>query len=94
MRDGHGTYISSEGREIYAGWYRQGKRHGQGVQTFSDGRKYVGEWKDGMRDGQGTFTFPDGYRFSGEWKKDVRWNGTVFDINGEIVGKILEGAEL
>ena len=35
----------------------------------------------------------DGYRFSGEWKKDVRWNGTVFDINGEIVGKILEGAE-
>ena len=64
------------------------------MQTFSDGRKYVGEWKDGMRDGQGTFTFPDGYRFSGEWKKDVRWNGTVFDINGEIVGKILEGAEL
>ena len=46
-----------------------------------------------MRDGQGTFTFPDGYRFSGEWKKDVRWNGTVFDTNGEIVGKILEGAE-
>ena len=94
MRDGHGTYISSEGIEIYSGWYRLGKRHGQGEQTFSDGRKYVGEWKDGMRDGQGTFTFPDGYRFSGEWKKDVRWNGTVFDINGEIVGKILDGAEL
>ena len=47
-----------------------------------------------MRDGQGTFTFPDGYRFSGEWKKDVRWTGTVFDINGEIVGNILEGVEL
>ena len=81
-------------QEIYAGWYRQGKRHGQGAQTFSDGRKYVGEWKDGMRDGQGTFTFPDGYRFFGEWKKDERWNGTVFDINGEIIGKILEGVEL
>ena len=64
------------------------------MQTFSDGRKYVGEWKDGIRDGYGTFTFPDGYRFSGEWKKDVRWNGTVSDINGEIIVKIVEGAEL
>ena len=83
-----------KGEKYMPDGYRQGKRHGQGVQTFSDGRKYVGEWKDGMRDGHGTFNFPDGYRFSGEWKKDVRWNGTVFDINGEIVGKILEGAEL
>ncbi len=47
-----------------------------------------------MRDGHGTFTFPDGYKFSGEWKKDLRWNGIVSDINGDIIGKFLEGSEL
>jgi len=29
------------------GEYKDGKRNGQGTQTWLDGRKYVGEYKDG-----------------------------------------------
>ena len=78
----------------YEGGYKKGKFEGKGSFTFSDGRRYEGQFKNGEKHGKGTFTFPDGFRFSGEWKQDVRWTGTVFNLNGEIVGKILEGAEL
>ena len=33
--------------EKYVGEYKDGKRNGQGTQTWLDGRKYVGEYKDG-----------------------------------------------
>jgi len=33
--------------EKYVGEYKNGKRNGQGTQTWLDGRKYVGEYKDG-----------------------------------------------
>ena len=31
----------------YVGEYKDGKQHGQGTKTYSDGEKYVGEWKEG-----------------------------------------------
>ena len=33
--------------EKYEGEWKNGKKHGQGTQTWSNGDKYVGEWKDG-----------------------------------------------
>ena len=30
----------------YVGEHKDGKRHGQGTYTWSDGRKYVGEWNE------------------------------------------------
>jgi len=45
---------------MYLGEYKDGKFHGQGTETWSNGRKYVGEWKNDKRHGQGTYTFPDG----------------------------------
>ena len=33
--------------EKYVGEYKDGKRNGQGTQTWLDGRKYVGEYNDG-----------------------------------------------
>ena len=33
--------------EKYVGEKKDGKRNGQGTQTWLDGRKYVGEYKDG-----------------------------------------------
>jgi len=46
----------------YVGEFRNGKRNGQGTQTFSAphklaGQKYVGEFRDGKVNGQGTATF-------------------------------------
>ncbi len=51
----------------YVGELVNGKRHGQGTGTLTDGKKYFGEWAHGSRHGQGTTTWPDGQRYVGEW---------------------------
>jgi hypothetical protein len=30
----------------YEGYYKEGKKHGEGTYTWSDGSKYVGEWNE------------------------------------------------
>ena len=57
----------------YEGEFKDGKYHGQGVFTWSDGARYEGEWKDGNRHGQGVYTDDDG-RYEGEWK-DCKFHG-------------------
>ena len=47
----------------------EGLPHGQGTETFPDGRKHEGEFKGGLSHGQGTFTSPDGYKYEGEFKE-------------------------
>ena len=54
----------------YVGEYKDDKRNGQGMLTFSDGRKYVGHFRDGKMDGHGTMTYPDGKVEDGVWKQD------------------------
>ena len=44
----------------YLGEYKDGKKHGKGRYTWSDGGIYVGKWKDGKEDGHGTYTSPVG----------------------------------
>ena len=65
--------------------------NGQGTFTWSDGGKYVGEWKDGERNGQGTSTTPDGYKDVGEFKDGKRWNGIMYDKDGNIQYKYVNG---
>ena len=55
-------------KSVYVGEKKDGKRHGQGTFTWSDGRKYIGEYKDGKQHGQGTFTWSDGRKYKGEYK--------------------------
>ena len=50
----HGTYASAKGK--YVGEWKDGKIHGQGTYTFSDGDKYVGGWKKNKMHGKGTIT--------------------------------------
>ena len=60
-------------RVTYEGQRNQeGKYHGDGTITFSDGRKYVGEFKDDKFNGQGTITFSDGRKYVGEFKDEKR----------------------
>ena len=47
-----------------------GERHGKGVESWSDGRRYVGEFSEGRCQGHGTYTYPDGRVKSGKWAKD------------------------
>lgn len=47
---GNGTlqwYKNGEPADTYVGEFKDGKRHGQGTYTFSNGRQYVGKWKNG-----------------------------------------------
>ena len=51
------------------------KKHGYGVYTWTDGRKYEGQWANGRQHGKGRFLNPDGITREGEWDngKRVRW---------------------
>ena len=91
--NGRGIVTSSDG-EKYVGEWKDGEKHGQGTDTYHHGFKYVGEWKDNKKHGQGTYTLTDGNRFEGEWKDGKRWNLTIFDKYGNIIGKWVNGKEI
>jgi hypothetical protein len=59
----------------YRGEYKDGKMHGQGTYTLSNGEKYMGEWKDDKMHGQIIYTTTDGKEYKG-----------LFE-NGELIGK-------
>ena len=79
--------------EKYVGEWKDGKKHGQGTDIFSSGNKYEGEYKDGEKHGQGTYTLTDGNRFEGEWKDGKPWNLTIYNKDGNIIGKWVNGVE-
>ena len=78
---------------IYVGEKKDGKRHGQGTLTFSDGSKYKGEFKEGERTGQVTLTKPNGDKYLGEWKDGKQdGNGTyTWSDGGKYVGAWKDG---
>ena len=59
---------------VYVGEGKDGKRHGQGTVTYSNGKKYVGEFKNGKKHGQGTQTWSSGSKYVGEFK-DEKYHG-------------------
>jgi len=42
--------------------------HGEGVFSWSDGRKYKGEYYNDLKHGKGDFYWPDGRKYCGQWK--------------------------
>ena len=77
----------------YLGEYKDGKKHGKGRYTWSDGGIYVGNWKDGKFNGQGTYTFSNGGSFVGLWKDSAPWNISGYNEKGEFV-KFVDGKEI
>ena len=67
--------------------------NGQGTVTSPKGYKYVGELKNGVMNGQGTSTYPNGSKYVGEFKDGKRWNGTMYDKEGNIIGKWVNGVK-
>ena len=65
----------------------------QGNFTFPNGAKYRGELKDGLLNGQGISTLFDGRKYVGEFKDGKRWNGTIYDKEGNIIGKWWNGVK-
>ena len=89
-KHGLGTHNFPNGSK-YVGEWKNGEQNGKGTWTH-DETKYVGEWKDGKTNGQGTYNFPDGESWVGEWKNNKHWNTEVYDLNGEIIRRYVNGA--
>ena len=53
----------------YEGEIENGKPHGNGTWTMSDGSTYVGQFVNGLREGIGTFT----------WSKNGTWSGKSYE---------------
>ena len=79
--------------ETYSGEVRDGKRNGQGTNTWPDGGIYVGEFKNDKSHGQGTYTYSNGDSYVGEFKYGERnGQGTYTWPNGNIyVGEYKDG---
>ena len=78
---------------VYVGEEIDGKRHGQGTVTYSNGKKYVGEFKNGKKHGQGTQTWSNGKKYVGEFKNGKRnGQGTMTYSDGrKYVGGVKNG---
>ena len=62
--------------------------------TFGNGKiqpKYEGETTYGEPYGQGKYTNPDGGKYVGEFKYGKPWDITIYDKNGNIIGKWVNG---
>ena len=59
--------------------------------TTKYGEKYLGKWKNAAPNGQGTLTVPNGSKYIGEWKNDKMWNITLYNKDGDIFGKWVNG---
>ena len=51
----------------------------------------VREFKNGEFHGQGTFTSSEGDKYLGEFKDEKFWNGTTYEIDGNIFGNWVNG---
>ena len=95
---GNGTKVFGKGKwegEKYVGLWKDGLRHGHGTYTWNMGKwkgdKFVGEYKNGKRNGYGTFSWNTGDKYVGEYKNGNKSNGTLYNKNGNITGKYVNG---
>ena len=54
---------------------------------------YVGSYVNGLPFGQGTMSYSDGRKLVGEFRH-YAWNTILYDKNGKILGKFVEGKYL
>ena len=67
----------------YRGQYKDGLRHGKGVQIKADGSCYDGFWVKDKRSGQGRQLYKGGDVYTGEWKDDKsEGNGKFVHCDG------------
>jgi hypothetical protein len=71
VRHGSGSFVSENGAARYEGGWRDGMRHGEGVQQYANGSVYKGQWAYNARHGRGTLRYHTGDVYEGEWVADV-----------------------
>ena len=60
---------------MYEGYYLEDKKHGYGIYTWSDQKRYAGWWSNGKQHGIGIFISKEGKNKLGLWEegKKVKW---------------------
>ena len=56
----------------------EGKKHGQGMYRWPNGRTYVGEWCDNQMHGEGVESWPNGSRYRGQFRANRRQGHGTF----------------
>jgi hypothetical protein len=77
----------------FEGALQSGKKHGDGVQTWYDGRQYRGQFKNDLFEGEGVMLWPDGRRYQGQYSCDKKHGYGVMMWSGgrRYAGQWLEG---
>lgn len=80
-------------RNSYHGSWLDGRMHGEGLYSWSDGSEYAGEFKDGFVWGTGEKRWPNGRKYRGQWVQDLQWgDGEMTWPSGEtFAGQFCKG---
>ena len=82
--NGYGTWVFQSG-EKYAGYWKNRKRNGKGINYFIDGEWYKGNWVNDQRQGKGTNYSANGDLYEGQWKAGARHGfGVLTKVNGQV----------
>ena len=74
------------------GGWQGGKRYGQGVLEYANGKRYEGGWRRDKRFGHGVFEFPNGDRYEGEFRYGmINGNGTFLSKGMTVSGRWTNG---
>ena len=74
---GEGAWQHPNGTR-YAGTFRNGRRHGQGIYTTAEGAVYEGGHVNGGFSGKGTYHWPDGWSWRGIWRQNQGTRGAYY----------------
>lgn len=67
--EGTGIFLAAD-RSRYTGYWKAGKRHGFGEETFGLGGSYKGQWENDVFHGRGTITYAgSGRQYEGEFRE-------------------------
>ena len=70
-------------QSAYDGQWKNGYKHGFGIQVWPDGSKYEGFWEKDVANGQGRLIHPDGDCYIGDWVNNKsHGQGTYIKLNG------------
>jgi hypothetical protein len=97
---GSGTLIGYWGRnpaqegERYVGSMKDGKFHGKGTYSWSDGRKYEGDWVEDKRTGKGIYIAKNNaFRYEGDFVDDKPHGKGTYTFTGGVkyTGDVVNG---
>eukprot|EP00696_Hemimastix_kukwesjijk_P011200 gnl/Hemi2/24053_TR8070_c0_g1_i1.p1 gnl/Hemi2/24053_TR8070_c0_g1~~gnl/Hemi2/24053_TR8070_c0_g1_i1.p1 ORF type:complete len:233 (+),score=82.50 gnl/Hemi2/24053_TR8070_c0_g1_i1:286-984(+) len=70
----------------YTGNFHNNKKHGVGIEHYSDCSLYEGEWLDDKRNGVGRMVSPGGIEYEGGWKDNLRHGLGTLSYPGSTMG--------